>query len=85
MKVIQVPMDNDLLRAVNQKAKARRSTRAALIRAACKEFLRKLDEQELEQRYLDGYRRMPETPALGKAGAKLAARVWPREDWDEAR
>jgi metal-responsive CopG/Arc/MetJ family transcriptional regulator len=35
MKVIQVPMDEKLLQALNRKARASRSTRAALIRAAC--------------------------------------------------
>ena len=84
MKVIQVPMDEKLLRAVNRKAKDRRSTRAALIRHACQEFLRKLEEDELERRYMEGYRRKPENPAWGEAGAKLAAQVLTREDWDEA-
>lgn len=36
---------------------------------------------ELERLYIEGYRRMPETVGWGKAGAKLAAEVWPREDW----
>lgn len=85
MKVIQVPMGEKLLGAMNRKAKARRSTRAALIRAACEEYLRRLEEEELDRRYVEGYRRKPENPALGKAGAKLAAEVWSKEDWDEAR
>jgi hypothetical protein len=85
MKVIQVPMEEKLLQAVNRKAKARRSTRAALVRAACQEYLQRLDEHELDRRYVDGYRRKPERPALGETGAKLAAKVWPQEEWDEAR
>lgn len=85
MKVIQVPMEEELLRRVNRLARARRSTRAALIREACQEYLRRLEEQELERRYVEGYRGKPEKPAWGKAGAKLAARVWPKDDWDEAR
>ena len=85
MRVIQVPMEEQLLHAVNRKAKERRSTRAALIRTACEQYLQKLEEDELDRRYAEGYRRHPERPALGKAGAKLAAQVWPREDWDEAR
>ncbi len=81
MKVIQVPMDETLLRAVNRRAKASHSTRAALIRAACEEYLRKLKEEELDRCYVEGYRRKPENPALGQAGLKLAAEVWPEEDW----
>jgi len=85
MKVIQVPMDEKLLRAVNRRAKANRSTRAALIRTACDEYLKKLEEEELERRYVEGYRRKPEDPAWGELGAKLAAEVLPSEDWDETR
>ncbi|MGH9452757.1 MAG: hypothetical protein ACRD2O_02165, partial [Terriglobia bacterium] len=73
------------LRAMNRKAKASRSTRASLIRAACHQYLKKLEEEELDRRYIEGYRRKPERPDLGKTGAKLAAQVWPREEWDEAR
>ena len=85
MKVIQVPMEEKLLQAVNRKARASRSTRAALIRAACQEYLQRLEEQELERRYVEGYRRNPEKPLWGEAGAKLAAEVLAKEDWDEAR
>jgi len=82
MKIIQVPMDESLLRAVNRKAKSLRSTRAAFIRAACQEYLCRIEKQELDQRYIEGYRRTPEVAALGKIGAKLAAEVLPTEDWE---
>lgn len=82
MKVVQVPMDENLLKAVNREARASRSTRAALIRAACEDYLRKIEEQELERRYVEGYRRRPEKPDLGRAGAKLAAQVLPEEEWE---
>ncbi len=73
MKIIQVPMDEKLLRAVNRRAKAKRSTRAALICAACHEYVKKLEEEELDRRYIEGYRRKPEDPAWGELGARLAA------------
>ncbi len=79
--MIQVPMEGKLLQAVNREAKVRHSTRAALIRKACEEYLRQIEEEELERRYVEGYRRKPENPAWGKAGAKLAAQVWPKEEW----
>jgi metal-responsive CopG/Arc/MetJ family transcriptional regulator len=84
MKVIQVPMDEKLLQAVNRKARASRSTRAALIRAACQEYLHELEEQELEQRYIEGYRRKQEKPQEGQMGGRLAAEVL-QEEWDETR
>lgn len=85
MKIIQVPMDEMLLQAINRQAKAKSSTRAALIRAACEEYLQKFEEAELDRRYLEGYRPHPEKAGVGRTGAKLAARVWPKEDWEEAR
>ena len=81
MKVIQVPMDEKLLRAVNRQARASRSTRAALIRKACQQYLQRLEERELDRRYVEGYRRKPEKPAWGEMGAKLAAEVLPEEHW----
>ena len=70
---------------MNRKARAKGSTRAALIRAACAEYLERAQEEELDRRYIEGYRRTPEQPYFGDAGAQLAAQVWPAEDWDEAR
>ncbi len=84
MKVIQVPMDERLLTAVTRSAKARKSTRAALIREACKRYLDRIEEDELDRKYVEGYRRKPEGPAWGKLGEKLASEVWAKEDWDEA-
>ncbi len=80
-KVIQVPMDERLLRAVTRSAKERQSTRAALIREACQDYLERLSEEALERKYVEGYRRKAESPAAGKVGIKLAAAVWPKEDW----
>jgi lysozyme family protein len=77
-------MDEGLLGAVTARAKARRSTRAALIREACQEYLRKLDQEAMERKYVEGYRRKPESPRVGKLGEKMAREVWPEEAWDEA-
>ena len=77
VKVIQVSMDEGLLNAVNERAKSRRSTRAALIREACEEYLHRLDQQALDRKYVEGYRRKPESPSVGKQGEKMAGEVWP--------
>ena len=58
MKVIQVSMQEELLRAMTRKAKAARQSRAALIRTACEDYLRKLDEEQLDRRYVESYRRV---------------------------
>jgi metal-responsive CopG/Arc/MetJ family transcriptional regulator len=84
MKIIQVPIDNVLLGAVNRLAKVRRSTRAALIREACQRYLETVEEEELDRKYAEGYRRKPESAAVGKLGEKMAKEVWAKEDWNEA-
>ena len=84
MKVIQVPIDNVLLVAVTRLAKVRRSTRAALIREACRRYLERIEEEELDRKYVEGYRRKPESASVGKLGARMAKEVWPKEDWNEA-
>ena len=38
---------------------------------------------ELDRQYVQGYRRKPEDPEVGKMGAMLAAEVWPNENWDD--
>ena len=83
-KIIQVPIDDVLLRAVTRAAKVRRSTRAALIREACQRYLARLETDELERKYLEGYRRRPESASVGKLGEKMAREIWPKEDWNEA-
>jgi uroporphyrinogen-III synthase len=84
MKVIKVPSQEELLRAMTRRAKAARGSRAALIRSASETDLRELEEEQLERRYVEGYRRKPEDPAWGELGARLAAEVWPLETWDSA-
>jgi metal-responsive CopG/Arc/MetJ family transcriptional regulator len=84
MKIIQVPIDNVLLGAVTRLAKVRRSTRAALIREACQRYLERLEEEELDRKYVEGYRRKPESASVGKLGERMAKEVWPKEDWNEA-
>src|ERR1700674_2615824 len=83
MKVIQVPMDNKLLREMNRKAKAARSSRAAVIRKACEQYIHRLEDEELDRQYVEGYRRKPEDPVWGEIGELMAAEVLTPEEWDE--
>lgn len=84
MKVIQVPIDDVLLGALTRLAKGRRSTRAALIREACRRYMERIEEEELDRKYVEGYRRNPESISVGKLGEQMAIEVWPKEDWNEA-
>jgi hypothetical protein len=44
---------------------------------ACEEYLHRLDQQALDRKYVEGYRRKPESPSVGKLGEKMAREVWP--------
>ena len=80
-KVIQVSMPQPLLEAVTHYAKARKESRAAFIRRALERYLAELREQEMDEAYIQGYRRIPEEDSIGETGAKLAAMVFSEEEW----
>ncbi len=80
-KVIQVSMPQSLLEAVTRRAKAQKESRAAFIRLVLERYLAELREQEMDEAYIQGYRRIPEEVSIGETGAKLAALVFSEEEW----
>lgn len=80
-KVIQVPIDPDLLTRVDEGASMVAESRAAFIREACRRRLRSLEREKLERRYVEGYERSPEDTAWARMGAVLLSRVLPKEKW----
>lgn len=80
-KIIQVPIEGDLLERIDETAGAVAESRAAFIREACKLRLKTLASRELDRRYVEGYRKKPEDTSWAEAGAKLLSRVLPREQW----
>ena len=80
-KVIQVSMPKPLLEAVTRRAKAQQESRAAFIRRALERYLAELREREMDEAYIQGYRRIPEEISIGETGAKLAAMVFSEEEW----
>ena len=80
-KVIQVPVDDELLKDLNQLSKKQRKTRAELIRQACQRYLRQVEDEELDRLYQQGYERVPEEPVLGEVQITLAGQVIPKELW----
>ena len=80
-KVIQVPIEIDLLTALNLLSKQEGRSRADVIREACRRYLRQVKERELDEAYQEGYNRVPESPALGQMQASLTGRVLPEETW----
>ncbi|MEE9203314.1 MAG: ribbon-helix-helix protein, CopG family [Dehalococcoidia bacterium] len=80
-KVIQVPVDAELLTALDLLSRKKRKTRSELIRQACQYYLRQVEVEELDRLYQQGYERLPEESELGEVQIALAGEVLPKESW----
>ncbi len=80
-KIIQVPIDEALLRELNAMSRKQGKNRSELIREACAHYVAEVEEAELDKAYVEGYKRIPDDPALGEAGLKLLAEILPQENW----
>ena len=80
-KVIQVPVDEELLTALDQLSRKQRKARSELIRQACQRYLGQVESEELDRSYQQGYERLPEEPALGEGQIALAGEVLSKESW----
>jgi len=80
-KVIQVPVDEELLVALDQRSRKQNKARAKLIREACQCYLTQMESEELDRLYQQGYERLPEEPKLGEAQLGLAGEILPEESW----
>lgn len=84
-KIIQVPIEEDLLESVDTYAKAVGKSRAAFIREACAEYITRSEAEEADRRYVESYRQFPEhhPPEEDEARMKLVAEVWGEEDFSD--
>jgi metal-responsive CopG/Arc/MetJ family transcriptional regulator len=80
-KVIQVPVDEGLLGALDRTSRRQNRARAELIREACQCYLEQVESEEMDRLYQQGYERLPEEPELGEAQIALAGAVLPEESW----
>jgi len=80
-KVIQVPVDRELLVCLDRVSENQQRARAELIREACLSYLSKIENDEMDEIYRRGYEKIPEKEDTGQAQAVLTARVLPRERW----
>ncbi len=80
-KVIQVPIDEELLGSLDDAAKKRGRPRSELIREACQQYLKQVQYEKMDRLYTEGYKRIPEEPALGEAQSALAGQVLSKESW----
>ena len=80
-KIIQVPIEAELLTRIDETVGRVAESRAAFIRDACRSRLDALERGRLDRRYVEGYRQKPEDPAWAKTSARLLSRIVPREKW----
>lgn len=80
-RVVQVPVDLDLLARIDTAAGRIAESRAAYIRGACVRRLKSEEVEALDRRYIEGYRRRPEKQAWATLGAKLLARRLRGDAW----
>jgi len=80
-KVIQVPVDEELLKDLNSLSKKWRKARSELIRQACLRYLRQVESEELDKLYQQGYKRVPEEPEVGEIQVAMSGEILPRESW----
>jgi len=80
-KVIQVPVDDELLAALDQLSHKQRRARSVLIRQACQSYLWQIESEELDQQYQKGYERLPEESDLGLSQMAVTGEVLPKESW----
>ena len=80
-KVIQVPVDEGLLRDLDNLSKKQRKARSELIRQACLSYLQRVKDEELDNIYRRGYIRIPEEPEAGEIQIAVAGEVLAKESW----
>ena len=80
-KIIQVPIDDDLLKRIDATAGVVAESRAAFIRAACQQRLKSLQAKELDRLYMEGHRSQPEDLAWAESSAQLLAKRLAKEKW----
>jgi metal-responsive CopG/Arc/MetJ family transcriptional regulator len=80
-KIIQVPIEDDLLERIDATAGVVAESRAAFIREACKQRLKSLHAKEQDRLYSEGYRKNPEELSWAETSVKLLAKRLPKEKW----
>jgi metal-responsive CopG/Arc/MetJ family transcriptional regulator len=78
MQIVQIVLDEELLRAADQAAKRTRRNRSALVRDALREHLRRLELRASEERDRQGYSRHSQANAEAQGWESEA--TWPQEE-----
>jgi predicted transcriptional regulator len=81
-KIIQVPVQEDLLNQLDRLAEESGESRSSVIREACAEYITSRELAEKIRQYEQGYTDHPEEDD-GDWRDRNAAVVWGHEDWTE--
>jgi metal-responsive CopG/Arc/MetJ family transcriptional regulator len=79
--VIQVPVDKELLKSLDNLSKKRRKARADIIRQACHQLLERVKQEELDELYQQGYEKIPEYTGIGESQMTMVGKIIPEEKW----
>lgn len=80
-KIIQVPMEEKLLKQIDESAGVVAESRSAFIREACQQRLKRLQGEELDRVYIEGHQKHPENVDWARSSAKLLSKRLPKEKW----
>jgi metal-responsive CopG/Arc/MetJ family transcriptional regulator len=83
-RIIQVPIDDELLRNLDNYSGRQSKSRSEVIREACMRYLNDIERHELDRVYQKGYEKMPEQAEIGAAQVKAISKVLPGEVWPDA-
>ena len=78
-KIIQVPMEKELLKQIDGTAGVVAESRSAFIREACQQRLKSLHAKELDRLYVEGHQRHPENLDWAQSSATLLSKRLPKE------
>ena len=80
-RIVQVPMEEELLNQIDAIAGIVAESRAAFIREACQQRLKSLHAKELDRLYIEGHQSHPESLDWAESSAKLLSKRLPKEKW----
>ena len=78
---IAISLPNELYRAIERARKRCGKTRSALAQDALRHWLKHQQEAGWIREYVEGYRRMPESPSEIEAANAMAVRSLSTEEW----
>lgn len=80
---IAISLPKDLLTEIERQCAARGESRSQFLRMAVEEFLRRERQKEMEEQYIQGYLKYPETPEEVEGIYKASLAALAQEPWDD--